>query len=95
MESISRESQREPHHHIHLMWAIPSAIATGFFLTSISLNLKTPQVAIESDELEKFLVDNWHDTIGNGSVVFSPEPENDWLLPTDNQPPQTLSLSSP
>lgn len=95
MESISQESCREPHHHLHLIWAIPGAIITGFFLTSINLNLK-PQVAIKSDELEKFLVDNWHDTLGTNSVVVSQE-QDDWLLPMVTQPQQqqTLSLSSP
>ncbi len=98
MEAISKDSHRQHSSGLHLIWAIPSAIATGFFLTSVGLNFKTPQMAIESiesKELEKFLVDNWHDTVGHNSVLTTPE-ETDWLLPTvEQQPEPTLSLSSP
>lgn len=99
MTAIAKDSHREHSSSLHLIWAIPSAITTGFLLTSVGLNLKTPQMTIESEELEKFLVDNWQDTLSDKSVVTIQE-ESDWLLPTVSQPTltqppkPTLSLSS-
>lgn len=95
MTAIAKESHQEHSSSLHLIWAIPSAIATGLFLTSVGLNFKTPQMASGSEELEKFLVDNWQDTVGHNSVVTIQE-ESEWLLPSvTQQPEKTLSLSSP
>lgn len=97
MESIARQPQRGSKSTSNLIWTIPSAIATGFFFTSVSLGFKTPQVAIEAGELNNFLINSWNDTIDSGNYAVVNEEDNYWLLTT--QEPQTesqqvLSLSA-
>ena len=75
-------------------WTIPSAIATGFFLTSLSFGLKTPRLALEPKDLENFLVKNWQNTLNNNSHTATENTEAYWLLPTISEPQPALSVSA-
>lgn len=65
MESIEVQSIQERRRRYKFNWTIPSAIATGFLFTSVSLSWKTPRIAIEPNDLEMFLVNNWNYTLNN------------------------------
>ena len=94
MDSIAHQPQYKPKQSSRLVWTIPSAIATGFLVTSVSLGFKTSQVAIETEELENFIVNNWHETIARDSYTFPSEAETYWLLPTASETQATLSIST-
>ena len=68
-------------------------LATGFLFTSVSLNLRTPRIALEPKDLENFLVKNWHNTLGSSSYTATNETEAYWLLPT-SESPGALSFSA-
>lgn len=70
-------------------------ITTGFLFTSLSLSLKTPQVALEPQDLENFLVRNWENTLNNNSYSSPAEMEAYWLLPDMAEPRPILSVSRP
>ncbi|MEL6438444.1 MAG: hypothetical protein AAFQ80_04175 [Cyanobacteria bacterium J06621_8] len=75
-------------------WKIPSAIATGFLFTSVSLGWRTPQIALEPKDLENFLVGNWQNTLQNNDFTASEVTEAQWLLPAVVEPQPTLSVSA-
>lgn len=75
-------------------WTIKSAIATGFFFTSVSFSLKTPQIALEPKDLENFLVGNWQNTLDNNNYTATEETEAYWLLPVISEPQPILSVST-
>jgi hypothetical protein len=72
-------------------WAIPGAIATGFLFTSISFSLKTPRIAIESEDLETFLVKNWQNTLNTNIDTTVEETDAYWLLLSPSQSEPALS----
>jgi len=72
---------------------IPGAIATGFVFTSISFGFRTPRIALEPKDLEKFLVKNWHNTVGHNSYTTTENMAADWLLPNSSESQQpTLAI---
>lgn len=73
---------------------IPSAIATGFLFTTFSLGIRTPRIAIEPQDLENFLVNNWQDTFDTYNFSGVDKNEADWLLPTVSESQQALSVSA-
>jgi hypothetical protein len=86
-------------------WTIPRTItlrvpikliATGFLFTSVSFGFKTPRIALEPTDLDKFLVRNWQDTLdSNGySYTTAKQTEAYWLLPTISEPQPALSISA-
>ncbi|MGF1539239.1 MAG: hypothetical protein ACFCU5_02125 [Pleurocapsa sp.] len=99
MNSIGEQPKRHHKYGSNLIWTIPGAIATGVLFTSVGLSFKTPQVTIETselDKLDKFVVNSWNDTIDHGSFVVWNE-EDTHLIFSDFQQPQTqttLSLSA-
>ena len=93
MESISSHQTHKQKPFSGLIWGIPSAIATGFLFTSVSMGFKTPQVTVEVGELENFLVNSWNDTLDSTNYGAISEDDAYWLLPVVPESPQTLSLS--
>ena len=69
-------------------------IAMGFLFTSVSYGLRTPRIAVEPKDLEKFLVNNWQDTLDNNYYAAVEEAETYWLLPTLSDPQPALSVSA-
>ncbi|GAB4543734.1 MAG: hypothetical protein Tsb0014_37540 [Pleurocapsa sp.] len=94
MESVARQPQQKSKHSSSLIWTIPSAIATGVLFTSVTLGLKTPQVAIKTEELENFILNSWNGTIARDSHTISDGLETYWLLPTTSESQASLSLSA-
>lgn len=95
MESIDVQSTQERRRRYKFNWTIPSAIATGVLFTSVSLNWKTPRIAIEPNDLEIFLVNNWNYTLNNHhNYTVLDESETGWSLSTVYETQQTLSLST-
>lgn len=88
----------EPQHHkrkryIKVVWSIPSAIATGFLFTTVSFSVKTPRIALEPQDIESFLVNNWQDTLDTSDFVVVEDHEAHWLLPAVSESQPALSLS--
>ena len=73
---------------------IPSAIATGFLFTTVSFGVRTPRVAIEPQDLENFLVNNWQNTFDIHNASVTNNSEIDWLLPTVSESEPALSVSA-
>lgn len=87
--TIAKERKR----HFKVTRTIPSAIATGFLFTSVSFGLKTPRIAVEPQDLENFLVKNWHNSLNkNNSTVM--DRQETYLLPSDKKQQPALSVSS-
>ncbi len=95
IESIEAQSTQEPRRHYKFIWTIPNAIVTGVLFTSVSLSWKTPRIAIEPNDLEIFLVNNWNYTLNNHpDYTVLDESETGWVLSTVYETQQTLSLST-
>jgi hypothetical protein len=94
IDSLEPRKPRERKHYKTVTWTIPSAIATGFLVTTVSLGVRTPRVAIEPHDLENFLVNNWHDTLTAQQDITIDSNEVDWLLPSMTEPKPALSVSA-
>lgn len=95
MDSLEpRKLIRRRKYYKTVTWSIPSAIATGFLFTTVSLGVRTPRVAIEPQDLENFLVNNWHDSLNAQNALASENPEVDWLLPAETESKPALSVSA-
>ncbi|MGD1922341.1 MAG: hypothetical protein ACFCAD_27685 [Pleurocapsa sp.] len=94
IDSLEPRSFRHRKYCKTLTWTIPSAIATGFLFTTVSMGVRTPRIAIEPKDLENFLVNNWQDTFNTHSTTFVEDSEADWLLPAVSESKQTVSVSS-
>lgn len=92
----SLEPRKFKHHRYYktVTWTIPSAIATGFLFTTVSMGIRTPRIAIEPKDLENFLVNNWQDTFSTHNTTFVGDSEADWLLPAVSESKQALSVSA-
>jgi hypothetical protein len=92
----SHSPQKKPGFYFKVAWTIPRALATGFLFTSVSFGFKTPRIALEPTDLDKFLVKNWQDTLdSNGySYTTAKQTEAYWLLPTISEPSPALSVSA-
>ena len=94
IDSLEPRKLKERKYYKTVTWTIPSAIATGFLFTTVSFTVRTPRIAIEPNDLENFLVNNWHDTLNAQSSNTTNSSEASWLLPTLSESKQALSLSS-
>lgn len=92
----SRSPQKKPGFYFKVAWTIPRALTTGFLFTSVSFGFKTPRVALEPTDLDKFLVKNWQNTLdSNGySYTTAKQTEAYWLLPSISEPQPALSVSA-
>lgn len=75
-------------------WTVPGAIATGFLFTSVSFSFRTPRLALEPKDVEKFLVKNWHSTLENNNYGATDELSADWLLPSAFDASPALATST-
>ena len=94
IDSLEPRKLKERKYYKTVTWTIPSAIATGFLFTTVSFTVRTPRIAIEPNDLENFLVNNWHDTLNAQYSNTTNSSEASWLLPTLSESKQALSLSS-
>ena len=94
MESLEPRRSRERKRSRTTTWTLPSAIATGFLFTTVSFGVRTPRIAVEPQDIENFLVNNWQDTLGDRDPLISDNNEAYWLLPTVPQAQPAVSLSA-
>ena len=52
-------------------------------------------MAIEPQDMEKFLVNSWQDTLNENQIVATEENEVYWLLPTVTESSPALSVVVP
>ena len=91
-DSLEPRTDKPKKLYFKTLWAIPSAIATGFLFTSIGFSFRTPRIASEPKDLENFLVKNWQSTFNTQTYTTVEETEAYWLLLTT--PPSQPALSS-
>jgi hypothetical protein len=91
----SRPHRKKRGFYLKVTWTIPRALATGFLFTSVSFGFKTPRIALEPNDLDKFLVKNWHDTLDSEGYSYTTAKQTEayWLLPTISEPQPALSVS--
>ncbi len=94
MDSLEPRTIKDCKLYKTLTWTVPSAIATGFLFTTVSFGVRTPRIALEPNDLEIFLVNNWQDTLSTHSATFASDDSSNWLLPRVAEPQQTLSVSA-
>ena len=94
IDSLEPRKFRERRCYKTVTWTIPSAIATGFLFTTVSFGVRTPRVAIEPQDLENFLVNNWQDTFYTYNASAIDNHEADWLLPNVSKSERALSVSA-
>ena len=56
-------------------------------------NQQTPQIAIDQDMIETFLINSWDNTINEQTIFFSNQQEADWFYSNIEENPQVLSHS--
>lgn len=81
MELVEREHRFSKHKSDRPVWAFKGALVAGIFLSWNSYRMSIPQTqtSISSKELEVFLVNSWHNGIGNVSSEMSLE-----TMPSDS-----------
>ena len=94
IDSLEPRKFRERKCYKTITWTIPSALATSFLFTTVSFGVRTPRVAIEPQDLENFLVNNWEDTFYTYNANAIDNNEADWLLPEVTKPDRALSVSA-
>ena len=96
IELIKQTSQRNsPENYFKLITVFSGTIAVGLAVTwtSSRWNQQTPQIAIDQDIVETFLINSWENTISDQTVFFSNQQEADWFFPNIEETPQVLSHS--
>ena len=95
MESLEPRRARERKRSRTVTWTLPSAIATGFLFTTVSFGVRTPRIAVEPQDIENFLVNNWRNTLSEQDTLVLDDNAAYWLLPTVSEAQPTVSLSTP
>lgn len=94
IELVDREDVLARQKSERFFWAIPGAILAGVFIGWGSYRSLIPQtqVSVTSDELEIFLVNSWHNGVGNNSrdPFLETVPVNSLLI-LDRKTPLVLS----
>jgi hypothetical protein len=96
IELVERETLFSKYKSDRSVWVLPGAIVAGIFLSWSSYRLLIPQtqLSIDSNELEVFLVNSWHNGIGDTASDTSVETvPAESLLAIDRQ--SQLLLSHP
>ncbi|MGL5875015.1 MAG: hypothetical protein ACRC2R_22065 [Xenococcaceae cyanobacterium] len=97
MELVERDHLFSKHKSDRPVWAFRSALVAGIFLSWNAYRMLIPQtqISISSKELEVFLVNSWHNGIGNVSdISIETMPSDSFsLLAIDRQ--SQLLLSHP
>ena len=96
MELINQTSQRNsPDNYFKLFTILSSTIAVGLAVTwnSSPWGQQKPQIVIEQDMVETFLINSWENTINDQTVFFSSQQEADWFFSNVEEPLQVLSHS--
>jgi hypothetical protein len=95
IELIEQDNLPDKHKAYQFSWAIPGAILAGLFIGwgSYRYSVTQPQLALNSDELEVFLVSSWQSGVGNNEIDdLSATMPADSLLITDRKAQLVLSL---
>ncbi|MGL5804911.1 MAG: hypothetical protein ACRC11_05645, partial [Xenococcaceae cyanobacterium] len=96
-ELVERDHLFSKHKSDRPVWAFRSALVAGIFLSWNAYRMLIPQtqISISSKELEVFLVNSWHNGIGNVSdISIETMPSDSFsLLAIDRQ--SQLLLSHP
>lgn len=96
MELVSRESPSPSRHSHQFFWIVSSAMAGSLLLTVGGFRwLGSSAQMANSEELEMFMVDNWHGTMEETPVVAPTQltSDADWLMLTE--PEAKYVVSSP
>jgi hypothetical protein len=96
MELVSREPPSPPRHSHQFFWIVSSAMAGSLLLTVGGFRWlgSSPQMA-NSEEIETFIVENWHGAMEETPVATPTQitSDTDWLTLTE--PEAKYVVSSP
>ena len=69
------------------------AVIVAVIWNSSRWNQQTPQIAIDQDMIETFLINSWDNTINEQTIFFSDQQEADWFYSNIEETSQVLSHS--
>ncbi|MEM9276808.1 MAG: hypothetical protein AAGA80_28295 [Cyanobacteria bacterium P01_F01_bin.143] len=97
MDLINQTSQKNSQDNpLRLLKAFSGTIMVGLAVVwSIGRwSQQTPQIALDQDIIETFLMNSWEQTVSDQTALFSsPEQEIDWFFSHREETPQVLSHS--
>ena len=96
MALIKQTSQRNvKDNHFRLIKAFSGTIMVGLAViwSSSRWIQQTPQIALDQDIIEAFLMNSWENTVSDQTVFLSNEQEVDWFFSPAEETPQVLSHS--
>ena len=96
MELINQTSSKQSQeNYFTLITTLSGTIVVGLVVTwsSSRWSQQIPQIAINQDTVETFLINTWENTIDDQTVFFSNEQEADWFFSNTEKTPQVLSHS--
>ena len=96
MELINQtSSKKSQENYFTLITTLSGTIVVGLVVTwsSSRWSQQIPQIAIDQDTVETFLINTWENTIDDQTVFFSNEQEADWFFSNTEKTPQVLSHS--
>ena len=96
MELINQtSSKKSQENYFTLITTLSGTIVVGLVVTwsSSRWSQKIPQIAIDQDTVETFLINTWENTIDDQTVFFSNEQEADWFFSNTEKTRQVLSHS--
>ncbi len=96
MDLINQTSQRSfPEKHLTLVTFLSGTIALSLAViwNSSRWNQQVPQIAIDQDIIETFLMNSWENTLNDQTIFFSNQQEADWFFSNPEETPQVLSHS--
>ena len=96
MELINQTSSKQSQeNYFTLITTLSGTIVVGLVVTwsSSRWNQQIPQIVIDQDTVETFLINTWENTIDDQTVFFSNEQEADWFFSNTEKNPQVLSHS--
>ena len=96
MELINQTSSKQSQeNYFTLITTLSGTIVVGLVVTwsSSRWSQQIPQIAIDQDTVETFLINTWENTIDDQNVFFSNEQEADWFFSNTEKTRQVLSHS--
>ncbi|MGK7894345.1 MAG: hypothetical protein AB4372_12165 [Xenococcus sp. (in: cyanobacteria)] len=82
MDLVNQTSQRnsqEKHSTLITFFSGMLAVIIAVIWNSSRWNEQTPQIAIDQDIIETFLINSWENTIHEQTILFSDQQEADWF----------------
>lgn len=93
VDQTSQRNSSEKYSKLITFFSGTIAVILAVIWNSSRWNQQTPQIAINQDIIETFLINSWENTLNDQTIFFSNQQEADWFYSNIEGSSQVLSHS--